>query len=77
MVQTIRFCSNFCNMWSRYLSNNVWRDFRLLMSASAMVYIKCPIGKTLFAVNLPLKLFRTTVANADIGSLKPLHTFLK
>ena len=29
------------------------------------------------AVNLPLKFFRTTVANADIGSLKSLHTFLK
>ena len=39
--------------------------------------IKCPIGKSIFAVNLPLKLFRATVANADIGSLKSLHTFLK
>ena len=38
---------------------------------------KCPIGKSLFAVNLPFKLFRATVANADIGSLKSLHTFLK
>ena len=28
------------------------------------------------AVNLLLKLFRATVANADIGSLKSLHTFL-
>ena len=36
--------------------------------------IKYPIGKSIFAVNLPLKLFRTTVANADIGSLKSLHT---
>ena len=39
--------------------------------------IKCPIGKSIFAVNLPLKLFRATVANADIGSLKSFHTFLK
>ena len=38
--------------------------------------IKCPIGKSIFTVNLPLKLFRGTVANADIGSLKSLHTFL-
>ena len=30
----------------------------------------------IFAVNLPLKLFRATVANADIESLKSLHTFL-
>ena len=28
----------------------------------------------IFAVNLPLKLFLATVANADMGSLKSLHT---
>ena len=39
--------------------------------------IKCVIEKSVFAANLPLKLFRATVANADIGSLKSLHTFLK
>ena len=38
--------------------------------------IKCPIGKSIFAVNLPLKLFRATIANVDIESLKSLHTFL-
>ena len=26
VVQTIRFCSNFTSMLSKYLSNNVWRD---------------------------------------------------
>ena len=66
--------SNFTSMWFKYLANNVWRDFRLSMSASVM--IKCPIGKSIFAVNLPLKLFRATVDNADIGSLKSLHTYL-
>ena len=30
-----------------------------------------------FAVNLSLKLFPITVADADIGSPKSLHTFLK
>ena len=35
---------------------------------------KYPIGKSIFAVNLPLKLFPVTVANAGIGSLKSLHT---
>ena len=34
------------------------------------------MGKSIFAVNLPLKLFRATIANADIGSLKSFHTFL-
>ena len=38
--------------------------------------IKYPIGNSVFAVNLPLKLFHATIANADIGSLKSLHTFL-
>ena len=37
---------------------------------------KMPYRKIIFAVNLPLKLFRATVANADIGSLKSFHTFL-
>ena len=36
--------------------------------------IKCPIGKSIFAVNLPLKRFCATVANADIEGLKSLHT---
>ena len=39
--------------------------------------IKCPIGKSIFAVILPLKLFRVAVANVDIGNLKSLYTFLK
>ena len=36
--------------------------------------IKFPFGKSIFAVNMPLEFFRATVANADIGSLKSLHT---
>ena len=39
--------------------------------------MKYSIGKSIFAVDLPRKLFRATVANADIGSLKTLHRFLK
>ena len=38
------------------------------------VNIKYPIGKSIFAVNLPVQLFPATVANADIRSLKSLHT---
>ena len=37
--------------------------------------IKCPIGKSIFALNLPLKLFCATISNADIESLKSLYTF--
>ena len=75
IVRTIRFCSNSTSMWSKYLSNNVWRNFRLPMSASEMVYnIKYPIEKSIFALNLPLKLSPATIANADIGSQISLHT---
>ena len=36
--------------------------------------IKCPVGNSFFAENLPLKLFRATVAIADTESLESLHT---
>ena len=36
--------------------------------------IKYPSGKSICAVNLPLKLFPATVPNADIGGQKSLHT---
>ena len=36
--------------------------------------IKYPSGKLIFAVNLPLKLFPITIANANIKRLKSLHT---
>ena len=35
------------------------------------------VSVTIFAVNLPLKLFCATVANPDIGSLKSLHAFFE
>ena len=37
IFHTIRFCSNFNSMWSKYLLNNVWRDFWLPMSGSVMI----------------------------------------
>ena len=36
--------------------------------------IKYPSGKSIFAVNLTLKLFPATVSIADIGILMSLHT---
>ena len=36
VVRPIRFCSNFIGMWYKYFFlRNVWRDFRLPMSAVA------------------------------------------
>ena len=46
---------------------------RLPISASENGNTKCPIGKSIFAV-LSFKLLRATVANADIGNLKSLHS---
>ena len=88
VVPITRFCSNFASKWYLYLLRNVWRDLQLPMSASAMFnllrnvygetldflcqchqqHIKYPIGTSSFAV----KLFRVTVADTDIGSLKSL-----
>ena len=69
---TIGFYSNFTSMWSKYFSNNVWSDFKILMSASAVVTLNVPSENHFFEVNLPFKLFRATVANADIVTLKTL-----
>ena len=41
-----------------------------------VIIMQYPIGKSIFAVNLLLKLSPATVANADIGSLTTLHTLL-
>ena len=49
----------------------------LRMHSTRALSYTYPIRKSFFAVNLPLKLFRAIVANADIGSLKYLHTFHK
>ena len=74
IFRTMRFCSNFTSMWFKYLSNNVWRDFRLKNVSVSNGNLKFPIGKPIFAVNLSLKLSRTTVTNATTESLKSLHT---
>ena len=36
--------------------------------------LKYPFGKSIFAVDLPLKLFHATVSNANTESLKSFHT---
>ena len=42
---SIRFGSDFVRMWSRYLSNNVWRNIRLPVSAFATVARRSFNGK--------------------------------
>ena len=57
---------------SKYLSNSACRDLRFVSVRNGN--IKCLFGKSIFAVNLPLKLYRATVVNTDTGCLKSLHT---
>ena len=71
-------------MWSKHYQHVVQTlieycmgDFRLRNVSISNGNIKYPIGKSFFTVNLPLKLFRATVAKAGIESIKSLHTFLK
>ena len=46
------------------------------MLASVMVMENTQLEHPVFAANLPLKLFRATVASTDIGGQKFLHIFL-
>ena len=55
-------------MWSRYLSNNVWRDFRLSVPAFATEARKCCNGK------FSAKIVYVTITDAGIKRLKTLHT---
>ena len=48
IVRTIRLCSNYTSMWSKYLSNNVWRDFRFSNVKISNGNIKYPIEKSIF-----------------------------
>ena len=57
IVWTIQFCSNFTSMWSKYLSNNVWRDLRLPMSALATVAGESFDGKFTAKIDFPTGYF--------------------
>ena len=50
MVRSIRFCSNCTSMWFKHVSNNVWRDFRLSMSASASQGNYATVGSAIVAI---------------------------
>ena len=74
ILSTIQLCSYFFSMWSKYFSNNVWRNDTSNISVSNG-NIKCLIilsGFFQFA-NKTLTFFSATVANAT-ESLESLHT---
>ena len=55
-------------MWYKHLLRNVWRDFRLPMSALATV-----ARKSYCKNEFSDRAFYVIIADADIGSLKSLH----
>ena len=69
----IRFGSKFASMWFKYVSNNVWRDFRLPVPAFATVLRKSFNGTFLQKLIFRLGIY-VTITYADIGSLKFVHT---
>ena len=63
-------------MWSKYVSNNVQRDFRFLVSAFASVARKSFNGKLTAKIGFLDQAFYVTLTSADIGSLKSVHTLI-
>ena len=61
-------------MWSKYLSNNVWRDFRPPISALATVAGWNFKGANLLQKLISRSVVYITIVDADIRSLKSLHT---
>ena len=61
-------------IWSKYLMYGEILYFHCPSVSNDN--IKCPIGKSIFAVNLPWKLFRAAVANAYTWRLKSICTFI-
>ena len=57
MISTIRFCSNFTSMWYKHSLRNVWRDFKVLMSALATVAGKSFNGKLTAKIDFPIGYF--------------------
>ena len=60
-------------MWYKHFLRNVWRDFRLPVSALATVAEKNFNGKFTSKIYSPIGYFSLTIAGADIGSLNSLH----
>ena len=65
IVRIIQFCSNFTSMWSKCLSNNVWRDFRLPMSAIATAVGKSFNGKFTSKIDFFDRVFYVTIAKVS------------
>ena len=75
IFQTTRFGSKFTPcVWSKYVSINVLRDFRLPASAFATVAQKSFNDKFAAKIDFLDRAFCLTNTDADIESLTSLHT---
>ena len=63
-------------MWSKYVSINVWRDFRLPVSSFATVAQKGFYRKFTAKIYFLNRAFYVTTTDADIGSVKSFHASL-
>ena len=61
VVWPIWFCPNFTSMWYKHVLRNVWRDFRLPMSALATVAGKSFNGKFTAKIDFPIGYFMLPV----------------
>ena len=64
----------FTSIWYKHFLKNVWRDFRLLISALATEAQKSFNGKFTAKTDFLIGHFYVTIADTDIGSLKSFHT---
>ena len=64
-------------IWYKHFSRNVWRDFRHPMSALATIARKKCNGEFTAKIRFSDRAFYVTIADADIGSLKSLHTLFE
>ena len=71
---TIQFVSNFASILFTYVSNDVWRDFRLPVSEFATIAWKSFDGKFTTKIDFPIEHFMLLYTDNDIGSLKSLRT---
>ena len=64
----------FTRIWYKHFSKNVWRDLRLQMSALPTAVGKRIDSKFTIRIDFFDRVFYIIIADADIGSLKSLHT---
>ena len=61
-------------MWHKYIANNVGRDIKLAMLTFVTAALKSFDSKFTAKIDFPYEAFYFTITDADMQSLKSLHT---